>query len=55
LLLSRNTPEELIGKLGYLAGLNPSAKPRTLKSLLKEFDWKRVPKENIFVPAGLFF
>jgi len=54
-LLSRSTPEELVGKLGHLAGLNPSAKPRTPESLLAEFDWQRIPKEDIFVPTGLFF
>lgn len=54
-LLSKRTPEELVGKLGYLAGLNPSAKPRTPESLLTEFDWQRVPKKDIFVPPGLFF
>ncbi|WP_312281279.1 hypothetical protein [Oscillibacter sp.] len=54
-LLSQSTPEELVGKLGYLAGLNSSAKPRTPESLLAEFDWQRIPKEDIFVPTGLFF
>ncbi|MPM92385.1 Glutamyl-Q tRNA(Asp) synthetase [bioreactor metagenome] len=54
-LLSHSTPGELIGKLAYLAGLNPSAKPRTPESLLAEFDWERVPCEDIFVPTGLFF
>lgn len=54
-LLSHSTPGELIGKLAYLAGLNPSAKPRTPESLLAEFDWERVPREDIFVPTGLFF
>lgn len=50
----RYTPEEIIGKLAFLAGLNPSAAPRTPESLLAEFDWERVPKEDIFLPMGLF-
>lgn len=53
-LLRRSTPQEIVGKLAFLAGLNPSAAPRTPESLLPDFDWERVPKEDLFVPAGLF-
>lgn len=48
------TAEEIIGKLAFLAGLNSSAAPRTPESLLSEFAWQRVPKEDIFLPDGLF-
>jgi len=46
--------EEIIGKLAWLAGCNPSAEPRTPQSLLKDFAWKCVPKEDISIPEGLF-
>jgi len=48
------SPEEIIGKLAFLAGLNPSAAPRTPESLLSEFAWERVPKEDVFLPENLF-
>lgn len=50
----RYTPDEIIGKLAFLAGLNPSAKPRTPESLLGEFAWERVPKADLILPEGLF-
>lgn len=53
-LQKRCTPEEVIGALAYLAGLNPDRSPRTAESLISEFSWKRVPKEDILLPADLF-
>jgi glutamyl-tRNA synthetase len=53
-LQTRCTAEEIIGKLAYLAGCNPSAEPRTSQSLLSDFAWKKVPKEDIRIPEGLF-
>lgn len=53
-LLARNTPAEIIGKLAYLAGLNPEGGPRTPESLLAGFDWGRVQTSDITVPPGLF-
>ena len=50
----RYRPEEILGKLAYLAGFNPSAAPRTARDLLKDFDWERVPRTDIRIPAGLF-
>lgn len=54
-LLERNAPEDIVGGLAYLAGLNPGATPRTPESLLPDFDWEKVPKSDIYVPDGLFF
>ena len=54
-LMERSTPQAMIGGLAYLAGLNPGAEPRSLESLLPEFDWEKVPKTDIYVPDGLFF
>lgn len=53
-LLTRNTPPGIIGKLAYLAGVNPTAEPRTPESLLPDFRWEKVPKADIFVPEELF-
>jgi glutamyl-tRNA synthetase len=53
-LQPRYTAEEIIGKLAYLAGCNPTAEPRSAESLIGEFDWNKVPKEDIRIPEGLF-
>ncbi len=45
---------EVLGKLAYLAGFNPSAEPRTAEALLADFSWEKVPREDIRIPAGLF-
>jgi len=46
--------EEILGKLAYLAGFNPSAEPRSGESLLEDFAWERVPRADIRIPEGLF-
>ena len=53
-LLARRAPADIIGGLAYLAGLNPSAEPRTPESLLPAFSWEKVPKADLFVPEELF-
>ena len=50
----RCTPEEVLGKLAYLAGFNPSASPKSARTLLADFDWDKVPQEDIRIPEGLF-
>ena len=45
---------EILGKLAFLAGFNPSAAPKTAKELLADFDWEKVPNEDIRIPEGLF-
>ena len=54
LLQDRFTPEEILGKLAYLAGFHPSGEPGTAQQLLAEFDWDKVPREDLRIPAGLF-
>lgn len=54
ILLARSTPAAIIGRLAYLAGLNPAVEPRTPESLLPDFKWEKVPKSDIFVPEELF-
>ena len=53
-LQERLSPEEILGRLGYLAGINPSAAPKTAEALLTDFDWERVPRADIRIPEGLF-
>ena len=53
-LQDRMTAAEILGKLAYAAGFNPSAEPKTAEQLLADFDWAKVPKEDIRLPEGLF-
>ena len=48
------TAEEILGRLAYLGGFNPTAQPKTAAELLAEFDWEKVPKEDIRIPEGFF-
>ena len=48
------TPEEIIGKLAYLAGQNPGGGPRTPEALAEDFHWDAVPRRDIPLPEGLF-
>ena len=49
----RYTAPEILGKLAYLAGFNPSAEPRSGESLLEDFAWEKVPRADIRSPEGL--
>ena len=53
-LRGRSSAPDILGKLAYLAGFNPSAAARTAKELLSDFDWDKVPAEDIRIPEGLF-
>ena len=50
----RYTAPEILGKLAYLAGFNPSAEPRSGESLLEDCAWEKVPRADIRIPEGLF-
>ena len=50
----RYTAPEILGKLAYLAGFNPSAESRSGESLLEDFAWEKVPRADIRIPEGLF-
>lgn len=41
------SPQELLGKLAYSAGLTETAQPVDLQQLVKTFDWRKVPTENV--------
>lgn len=53
-LRERFAPEALLGWLAHLAGLLPSPEPAGAQELVREFDWRRIKKENIIVPATFF-
>lgn len=53
-LEGRLSPEEILGRLAYLAGFNPSAGPKSAGALLADFAWDKVPQADICIPAGLF-
>ena len=53
-LRERYIPEEIVGKLAYLAGLNPGGGSRTPEELAQGFDWDAVPRRDIRLPEGLF-
>ena len=53
-LRERYTPEEIIGKLAYLAGQNSGGGPRTPEALAEDFHWDAVPRRDIPLPEGLF-
>lgn len=48
-LRSRYTPEEVIGRLAFLAGLIDKEEPVKASELLPLFDWQKIPKANITV------
>lgn len=53
-LRTRYTPEAVLGKLAYLAGIHPTAEPVRVTELLAAFDWRAVPVRDIVVPENLF-
>ena len=53
-LRGKLTAEEILGRLAYLGGFNPSAQAKSARELLADFDWKKVPTEDICIPEGLF-
>ena len=47
------TPQEIIGKLAYLAGLTDTTTPITPSELLPLFSWDKVPTEDIILDNQL--
>ena len=50
----RYPPEEILGRLAYLAGLLPAPVPITPRALVSSFSWEKVPTADIRLPKGLF-
>ena len=53
-LAARYTPEQIVGRLAYACGLQTEPAPRTPAQLLPDFDWAKVPRQDICLPEGLF-
>ena len=53
-LRAKYTAEEVVGRLAFAYGLQPEPAPRTPESLLPDFSWDKVPKQDICLPEGLF-
>ena len=53
-LRAKYTAEEIVGRLAYVYGLQPEPAPRTPESLVTDFSWENVPKEDICLPENLF-
>lgn len=48
-LRARHTPEEVVGLLGYLAGLIPKAEPMTAAQLVPLFASDKIPRQNSII------
>lgn len=48
------SPEEITGRLAYLAGLLDRPEAASPRELIPVFSWEKVPKEDILLPEGLF-
>ncbi len=53
-LQQRYTPEQIIGKLGWLCGLQPAPDARRPEELIEGFSWEKVPRGDICIPEGVF-
>lgn len=53
-LRERFLPEEIVGSLGYLAGLIDRLEPVRPHELVPAFSWEKVPMEDIYLPSDLF-
>lgn len=48
------TPEDIIGRLAYCAGLLDAPQPMKPAELVPLFSWEKVPLQDICLPKGLF-
>ena len=53
-LRARYTPQEIIGKLAYVCGLQDTPAPAAPQELVPGFSWDKVPKRDILLPEKLF-
>ena len=53
-LRARYTPQEIIGKLAYVCGLQDTPAPASPQELVSGFSWDKVPKQDILLPEKLF-
>ena len=50
-LAQRFTPDDILGMLAYSAGLLEEVRPMSLESLIPLFDWSKVRREDLKLPA----
>jgi glutamyl-tRNA synthetase len=53
-LRARYSAEEIIGKLAFACGLQATPRPVTPRELAADFDWAKVPKNDIVLPESMF-
>ena len=53
-LRARYTPQEIIGKLAYVCGLQDTPAPASPQELVPGFSWDKVPKQDILLPEKIF-
>lgn len=53
-LRQSHTPEALLGKLAFLCGFLPRPEPLTARELLSVFTPELIPKQDLYLPEGLF-
>lgn len=53
-LRGRFTPEELVGRLAFLAGIRKTSEAVSAKELISEFDWNKVSKQDIVLNDAWF-
>ena len=51
-LRARCTPEQLVGRLAQLVGLQPGPEPVRAADLVSRFSWERIPRGEIVIPAN---
>ena len=50
LLRERFTPEQVIGALAFAAHLTDRAEPASVRELVQDFDWSRIPRHELCLP-----
>ena len=53
-LQARYTPQEVVGRLAFVCGLQNTPAPRAPEELIDGFCWDKVPQTDICLPEGLF-
>ncbi len=53
-LRAKYSAHEIIGKLAYVYGIQPTPDPIAPAELVPSFDWAKVPKQDVTLPEGLF-
>lgn len=53
-LRARYSPEQLVGKLAFLAGLSPTGEPVRPAELAADFSWSKVPERDVIVQTSMF-